>query len=111
VVECQLPKLDVAGSNPVSRSNFSPSGAGRIRVMACPLLKIEKERNASMTMKRRTKTTARGRTAPPTLQDLVAAVYSVAQDEQLSATVVANLINSGRVRLHGDFKGKRVVVV
>jgi hypothetical protein len=23
VVECQLPKLDVAGSNPVSRSNFS----------------------------------------------------------------------------------------
>jgi hypothetical protein len=23
VVECQLPKLDVAGSTPVSRSNFS----------------------------------------------------------------------------------------
>lgn len=63
-----------------------------------------------MTMKRREKQAGRGKT-PPTLQDLVAAVYSLAQDDQLSATVVANMINSGRVRLHGDFKGKKVVVV
>jgi hypothetical protein len=64
-----------------------------------------------MTMKRRTKRVAKGRSNPPTLQDLVAAVYSVAQDDQLSATVVADMINSGRVRLHGDFKGKKVVVI
>lgn len=64
-----------------------------------------------MTMKRRTKLVAKGRVTPPTLQDLVAAVYSVAQDDHLSAAVVSHLINSGRVRLHGDYKGKRVVVV
>jgi len=64
-----------------------------------------------MTMKRRAKLVAKARNTAPTLQDLVAAVYSVAQDEQLSATVVADLINSGRVRLHGDFKGRRVVIV
>ena len=64
-----------------------------------------------MTMKRRAKMMTKGRSNAPTLQDLVAAVYSVAHDEQLSATVVADLINSGRVRLHGDFKGKRVVIV
>ena len=64
-----------------------------------------------MTMKRRNKIASKARTASPTLQDLVAAVYSVAQDDQLSATVVADLINRGRVRLHGDFRGKRVVIV
>ena len=64
-----------------------------------------------MTMKRRTKTNSKITNSPPTLQDLVAAVYSVAQDDQISAAVVAGLINSGRVRLHGDFKGKRVLIV
>ena len=64
-----------------------------------------------MTMNRKTKFVAKNRTTPPTLQDLVAAVYSVAQDDQLSATIVADLINSGRVRLNGDFRGRRVVVV
>ncbi len=64
-----------------------------------------------MTMKRRTKSAAKLTSTPPTLQDLVAAVYSVAHDDQLSATVVAALINSGRVKLHGDFRGRRVVVV
>jgi hypothetical protein len=29
VVECQLPKLDVAGSTPVSRSNFSTTSTPR----------------------------------------------------------------------------------
>ena len=64
-----------------------------------------------MTMKRIQKHVVRSKSPQPTLQDLVAAVYSVTQHDQLSATVVADLINSGRVRLHGEFKGKRVVVV
>jgi hypothetical protein len=62
-------------------------------------------------MKRRTKAASKIQTASPTLQDLVAAVYSVADNEKLSAVVVADLINSGRVRLHGDFRNRRVVVV
>ncbi len=64
-----------------------------------------------MTMKRRTKIATKGQPAPATLRDLCAAVYSVSHDDQISANVVAGLINSGRVRLQGDFKGKRVVVV
>lgn len=64
-----------------------------------------------MTMKRRSKVNPKSKTPPPTLQDLVAAVYSVAQDEHLGAAMVAGLINSGKVRLHGDFKGKRVQIV
>ncbi len=64
-----------------------------------------------MTMKRTGKLTARVKTSTPTLLDLVTAVNSVAHHDQLCATVVADLINTRRVRLHGHYKGKRVVVV
>src|ERR1041384_7763712 len=89
-----------------------PSIFSRQLRVAHALLKITRQKGTqAMTMKRRTKTVTKEQNAPATLRDLCAAVYSVAQDDQISANVVAGLINSGRVRLHGDFKGKRVVVV
>ena len=35
VVECDLAKVEVAGSNPVSRSNFEPQGAYPAGVLRC----------------------------------------------------------------------------
>jgi hypothetical protein len=46
---------------------------------------------------------------PPTLGELIVTVNQLARDEQLGAYIVADLINSRKVRLEGDFQGRRVV--
>lgn len=50
------------------------------------------------------------RKTPPTLAELIAAVNQLTHDEQLGAYIVADLINSRKVRLEGEFHGQRVVV-
>jgi hypothetical protein len=57
----------------------------------------------------------RNRTKPldttgPTLADLVCTVTQLSRNEQLAAFIVADLINSRKVRLEGVFRGRRVVV-
>jgi hypothetical protein len=47
---------------------------------------------------------------PPTLADLIATVNQLTRDEQLGAYIVADLINSRKIRLEGEFRGQRVVV-
>ena len=47
---------------------------------------------------------------PPTLADLIATVNQLTRDEQLGAYIVADLINSRKVRLEGQFHGQRVIV-
>ena len=47
MVECQLPKLDVAGSTPVTRSTPSRSPKPRRRRFRCPRCGEEFERAAS----------------------------------------------------------------
>jgi hypothetical protein len=39
VVECQLPKLDVTGSTPVSRSNFQPFGPSESVPSRCAFMR------------------------------------------------------------------------
>ena len=46
----------------------------------------------------------------PTLADLIATVNELTRDEQLGAYIVADLINSRKVRLQGQFEGRRVIV-
>ena len=46
----------------------------------------------------------------PTLADLIATVNELTRDEQLGAYIVADLINSRKVRLEGQFEGRRVIV-
>lgn len=41
----------------------------------------------------------------PTLLDLVAAVSEVARGEDETVSIVRNLLDSGRVRLRGQFRG------
>lgn len=50
------------------------------------------------------------RKEPPTLADLISTVNELTRDEQLGAYIVADLINSRKVRLEGQFQGCRVVV-
>ena len=50
------------------------------------------------------------RKTPPTLAELIATVNQLTHDEQLGAYIVADLINSRKVRLEGEFSGQRVVV-
>jgi hypothetical protein len=47
---------------------------------------------------------------PPTLADLIATVNQLTRDEQLGAYIVADLINSRKVRLEGQFQGHNVIV-
>jgi hypothetical protein len=61
----------------------------------------------TMGMKRNaTKTT---RKEAPTLGELISTVNQLTRDEQLGAFIVADLINSRKVRLEGEFQGRRVV--
>ena len=46
----------------------------------------------------------------PTLAELVAAVSQITSNERLSALIVADMINTGQVRIGGSFRGRRVVV-
>jgi hypothetical protein len=51
------------------------------------------------------------RSAPTTtLAQLVATVGEMTHNDQLTALIVADMINSRLVKLEGDFSGKRVVV-
>jgi hypothetical protein len=50
------------------------------------------------------------RKTAPTLAELITAVNQLTRDEQLGAYIVADLINSRKVRLEGEFSGQRVVV-
>ena len=47
---------------------------------------------------------------PPTLADLIATVNQLTRDEQLGAYIVADLINSRKVRLEGQFQGHNVII-
>jgi len=46
----------------------------------------------------------------PTLAELISTVNELTRDEQLGAYIVADLINSRKVRLEGEFHGHRVLV-
>lgn len=46
----------------------------------------------------------------PTLAELILTVSQITQNEELSALIVADMINSQQVRLGGEFQGRRVVV-
>ena len=46
----------------------------------------------------------------PTLAELISVVNELTRDEQLGAYIVADLINSRKVRLEGQFQGRRVVI-
>jgi hypothetical protein len=50
------------------------------------------------------------RKSPPTLAELISTVNELTRDEQLGAYIVADLINSRKVRLEGEFRGHHVVV-
>jgi hypothetical protein len=50
------------------------------------------------------------RKSPPTLAELITTVNELTRDEQLGAYIVADLINSRKVRLEGEFRGHRVLV-
>jgi hypothetical protein len=46
----------------------------------------------------------------PTLAELISTVAKLSHNERLGALVVADLVNSGRVRLGGQFHGRRVMI-
>ena len=56
------------------------------------------------------KVTKSNRESTPTLAELISTVNQLTRDEQLGAYIVADLINSRKVRLEGEFSGRRVVV-
>lgn len=69
--------------------------------MAYPLLKaVDMKRTGSKP----------NRTSAPTLADLVATVTKLTRNERLTAYIVADMINSRRVCLEGQFHGHRVQV-
>jgi hypothetical protein len=45
-----------------------------------------------------------------TLAELVATVNQMTHNDRLSAVIVADLINSRRVRLEGAYRGRRVLI-
>ena len=59
-------------------------------------------------MKRKASKT--NRDSNPTLAELISTVNQLTHDDQLGAYIVADLINSRKVRLEGEFHGHRVVV-
>jgi hypothetical protein len=61
-----------------------------------------------MPMKRNTAKSTRK--SAPTLAELISTVNQLTRDEQLGAYIVADLINSHKVRLEGQFHGRDVVV-
>lgn len=46
----------------------------------------------------------------PTLAELIVTVSQITQNEELSALIVADMINSQQVRLGGVFQDRHVVV-
>ena len=46
-----------------------------------------------------------------TLYDLIETVHSMAKDDELTAKIVAHMLNSGKVKLIGSFKGKKLAFV
>jgi murein endopeptidase len=46
----------------------------------------------------------------PTLAELIATVSKMTDNERLGALIVADMINTGKVRLGGSFRGRRVIV-
>ena len=46
----------------------------------------------------------------PTLGELINTVAKLAHNERLSAVVVADLVNTGRIRFEGRYHGRRVVI-
>jgi hypothetical protein len=71
------------------------------RKMACRLLKTtHMKQNGSKSTRKKA----------PTLAELISTVNELTRDEQLGAYIVADLINSRKVRLEGEFHGHRVLV-
>jgi hypothetical protein len=64
-----------------------------------PAKTIDMKRNATKTSHKE----------PPTLGELISTVNELTRDEQLGSFIVADLINSRKVRLEGEFQGRRVV--
>jgi hypothetical protein len=56
------------------------------------------------------KTSKTKRETAPTLAELISTVNELTHDDQLGAYIVADLINSRKVRLEGQFHGQRVIV-
>lgn len=46
----------------------------------------------------------------PTLAELVATVSKLTRSKRLCALIVADLINSGKVRLEGQYHGRQVLI-
>ena len=46
-----------------------------------------------------------------TLCDLIETVHEMAKDDELTAKIVAQMLNSGKVKLIGSFRGKRITFV
>jgi hypothetical protein len=84
-----------------NRLSQAARAASQLRAMAQTLLNI-------VAMKRNANKTARKE--PPTLAELISTVNELTRDEQLGAYIVADLINSRKVRLEGEFQGRRVVI-
>ena len=62
----------------------------------------------TLAMKRKTSKTSHE--TNPTLAELIATVNQLTRDEQLGAYIVADLINSRKVRLEGQFHGHDVII-
>jgi hypothetical protein len=54
--------------------------------------------------------TRTARKSTPTLAELISTVNRLTRDEQLGAYIVADLINSRKIRMEGRFHGHRVVI-
>ncbi len=54
--------------------------------------------------------TVKRRVLNTTLLDLLWAVSDVERDDKIVAATVADLVNSGRARLTGTFKGARLII-
>lgn len=46
-----------------------------------------------------------------TLLDLIETVHEMAKDDELTAKIVAQMLNSGKVKLIGSFRGKKLAFV
>ena len=62
------------------------------------------------TVRMKRNTAKSSRKSAPTLAELISTVNQLTRDEQLGAYIVADLINSHKVRLEGQFQGRNVVV-
>ena len=85
-----------------------PENAVRVKLLTRPAGTVARGLLNHLAMKR--KASKSNAESNPTLADLIATVNELTRDEQLGAYIVADLINSRKVRLEGQFEGRHVVV-